>query len=94
MAPRICLKESNLGGFCGLIRDHTRYFQHGFLDNVSDPAFVSWFEVVLEYFGYKQVLCLSNSSIVVDLVQKCLNPFHKYGKLIWIIKQLLLRLNG
>jgi len=38
MSPHICFKEFNFGGFCGLIRDHTRYFLYGFLGNISSPC--------------------------------------------------------
>jgi len=37
------------------------------------------------------VLRLLDLSIVVDLIQKGLNVFHKYENLIWAIKQLLLK---
>jgi len=90
--------ESNLGGFGGLIRDNTRCFLHGFLDNISRP-YILHVEILGLYHGlklcldscYKQVLYLSYSGTVVDLIQKGLNMFHKYENLIWAIKQLFLK---
>jgi len=41
--------------------------------------------------GFKHVVCHSDSTTVVELIQKDLNVHHKYGNLIMGIKQLLLR---
>lgn len=41
--------------------------------------------------GFKEVLCLSDLNIVVDLIQKNLNVHHKYENLIMAIKHLLCR---
>ncbi|XP_024626760.1 uncharacterized protein [Medicago truncatula] len=68
--------DSNLGGFGGLIRDHTGLY-HGLK--------LCWDT------GFKHVVCYSDSTTVVDLVQKDLNVHHKYENLIMAIKQLLRR---
>jgi len=84
--------ESNLDAFGGLICDCTRSFLHEFLGNISRPCILHA-EILGLYHGlklcwnsdYKHVLCLSDSRIVVDLVQKGLNMFHKYENFIWTI---------
>jgi hypothetical protein len=85
--------ESILDGFSSLICHHSWSFLHGFLGNISRPCILHVEILGLKLcwdFGNKQVFCLSNLSIVVDLVQKGFNVFPKYGNLIWAIKQFLL----
>jgi ribonuclease HI len=90
--------DSNLGGFGGLIRDHTGSFLHGFFGKISRPCILH-VEILGLYHGlklcwdtgFKHVLCHSDSTTVVDLIQKDLNVHHKYGNLIMAIKQLLRR---
>lgn len=69
--------QSNLGDFGCLIRDDTMSFLHGFLGNNSRP-FIQHADILSLDHGlklcsgsdYKQVLCLSNLRIMVDLVHK------------------------
>jgi len=89
---------SNLGGFGGLIRDHIGSFLYGFFEKISRPCILH--DEILSLYhglklcwdtGFKHVVCLSDSTIVVDLIQKDLNVHHKYGKLVMAIKHLLRR---
>nr|ABN09044.1 Ribonuclease H [Medicago truncatula] len=90
--------DSNLGSFGGLIRDHTSSFLHGFFGKNSRPCILH-VEISGLYhglklcwdIGIKHVVCHSDSTTVVDLVQKDLNVHHKYGNLIMAIKKLLRR---
>ena len=68
--------NSNLRGFRGLIRDHTGSFLHGFFGKIS-RACILHVEILGLYHGlklcwhtgFKHVLCLSDSTSVVDLIQ-------------------------
>jgi ribonuclease HI len=90
--------DSNLGGFGGLIRDHTGSFLYDFFGKISRPCIVHA-EILGLYHGlklcrdtgFKHVVCLSDSTIVIDLIQKDLNVHHKYGNLVMAIKHLLRR---
>jgi len=93
-----CFSIPNLGGFGGLIRNHTGYFLHCFFEKISRPCIIHA-ELLSLYHGlklccdtgFKHVLCLSNSTIVVDLIQKDLNVHHGYENLIMTIKHLFHR---
>jgi len=64
----------------------------GMIDNIL--AYILCFPLILLILldiGFKQVLCLSNSTIVVDFIQKGLNVHHKYKNLIMAIKHVLRR---
>jgi len=68
--------DSNLGAFGDLIRDHTSSFLHGFFEKISRPCILH-VEILGLYHGlklcwhtgFKHVLCLSDSTSVVDLIQ-------------------------
>lgn len=68
-----------------------------FLATLVDLVFCYWdlgFVLRLEVVGgsgYKQVLCLSAASTLINIVRKGLNVFHKDENFIWTIKQFLLR---
>jgi len=87
--------DSNLGGFGGLIRDHTCSFLHGFFWKISRPCILHA-KISGSYNGLKlcwdtefnHVLCLFDSTIVVNLIQKNWNVHHKYENLIIDIKNL------
>jgi len=79
--------ESNLGGFGDLICDHT-FFLLVFFGKIS-RHFILHFGILGLHHGLKlcwdiefKMFCLSNSTIVVDLIQKNLNEHHKYRNLI------------
>jgi len=69
--------NSNLGGFGGLIRDHTRSFLHDFFGKISRTC-IFHAEILGLYHGlklcrdtgFKHMLCLSDSTTVVNLTQK------------------------
>ena len=87
----------NLGDFDGLIRDYTCSFLYGFFEKINKHWILHTKILGLYYSmklcrdtGFKQVLCLSDSTNVVDFVQKNLNVHHKYENLI-MAKNLLRR---